>query len=409
MSIHDSVIGVVLKLGYSTLNRNGVCHGISVRWIEACLLGEERLFDARIKRIEHLISSGEDITQLVSAVKAKKGKNLTKEDQELFDVLAFFDSLELYHLPHIHSDLFNLPYHSNQDNIAFHSNFAASEQISILGGLAQVYSEPLILTEAELKDYLDHLGSILREGSDKATETFGVILGSSNHTIALNYKPMIGWSLMDINQYPSQLFKTEDTALLAKKIKEGFLNEMNVNQSPFQFWGSLFNLSIPFNARIFTTKNNTLLPQLAEQLALFQSTHEITKKEASREYAGVSLAYIAAREGNVPVIAELVKNGADLNRAFITSSYNFKTLVKSKGLGVISRMNSFLEQHQDKNKIAMTPYDIAVIMGHPVKQIKDMLKNKTDSILESAINSKKWEVLLSICNLTTENRPDIEH
>ncbi|HAU1297399.1 TPA: hypothetical protein JBI36_14595 [Legionella pneumophila] len=76
MNIHNAVLACFVKLGYSDVE--GVCHGISIRWLEACLLGEEHVFHERIKHLERIVSSGQDIVKLMEAVKEKKGKNLSK-------------------------------------------------------------------------------------------------------------------------------------------------------------------------------------------------------------------------------------------------------------------------------------------------------------------------------------------
>ncbi|HAT6976812.1 TPA: hypothetical protein F8R96_11925 [Legionella pneumophila] len=133
MNIHNAVLACFVKLGYSDVE--GVCHGISIRWLEACISGEEHVFHERLKHIEQIVSSGQDIVMLMDAVKEKRGKNLSTEDEELLDILAFFDSLDLYHTPYRHTELFGLSSDSNQKNIAFHSDLAASDKINALGGL----------------------------------------------------------------------------------------------------------------------------------------------------------------------------------------------------------------------------------------------------------------------------------
>lgn len=72
MNTHNAVLTCFLELGYSDVK--GVCHGISIRWLEACMSGEEHVFHERLKRIEQIISSGQDIVKLMDVVKEKKAK-----------------------------------------------------------------------------------------------------------------------------------------------------------------------------------------------------------------------------------------------------------------------------------------------------------------------------------------------
>ncbi|HAU3847400.1 ankyrin 3 [Legionella pneumophila] len=300
MNTHNAVLTCFLELGYSDVE--GVCHGISIRWLEACMSGEEHVFHERIKRIEQIVSSGQDIVKLMDAVKEKKGKNLSAEDQDLLDIQAFFDSLDLYHMPYRHTELFGLSSDSNQKNIAFHSDLAASDKINALGGLSQVYSQALIPDEAELKHYLDELGFIMQAGSGSRKDVLGVLLSSFDHTLALTYKPGNGWGFMDINQYPSKVFKTEETGLLAKMIIKG------LNSVPSSNY-------IALDASIYTTTRNPQVYSLSTQLGQFKSSHVITPEIASREQNGMGLAWIAARIGDIALISELAKHQIDLNKA----------------------------------------------------------------------------------------------
>ncbi|HFF3085826.1 hypothetical protein [Legionella pneumophila] len=59
MNIHNVVLACFVKLGYSDVE--GVCHGISIRWLEACISSEEHVFHQRLKHIEKIVSSGQDI------------------------------------------------------------------------------------------------------------------------------------------------------------------------------------------------------------------------------------------------------------------------------------------------------------------------------------------------------------
>ncbi len=46
MNTHESVLNVFQKLGYT--KTDGICHGVSLRWLESKLLKEEYEFNERI-------------------------------------------------------------------------------------------------------------------------------------------------------------------------------------------------------------------------------------------------------------------------------------------------------------------------------------------------------------------------
>ncbi|AAU28197.1 TPA: ankyrin repeat domain-containing protein [Legionella pneumophila] len=120
--------------------------------------------------------------------------------------------------------------------------------------------------------------------------------------MALTYKPGNGWGFMDINQYPSKVFKTEETGLLAKMIIKG------LNSVPPSTY-------IALDASIYTTTRNPQMYSLSTQLGQFKSSHVITPEIAFREQNGMGLAWIAARIGDIALISELAKHQAELNKA----------------------------------------------------------------------------------------------
>lgn len=362
MNTHNAVLTCFLELGYS--NVKGVCHGISIRWLEACMSGEERVFHERLKRIEQIVSSGQDIVKLMDVVKEKKGKNLSAADQDLLDIQAFFDSVDLYHTPYRHTELFGLSSNSNYTNIAFHSDFAASDKISALGGLTQVYSQALIPNEVELKHYLDELGFIMQAGSGSRKDVLGVLLSSFDHTLALTYKPGNGWGFMDINQYPPKVFKTEETGLLAKMIIKG------LNSVPSSNY-------IALDASIYTTTRNPQVYSLSTQLGQFKSSHVITPEIASREQNGMGLAWIAARIGDIALISELAKHQIDLNKAEENGFTLAHLAVQQGDVALISELARHGVDFNKANGSGFTPAHLAARNGH-VAAIAELAKQGVD-------------------------------
>lgn len=216
MSIHVSMINLLISLGYT--RTPGCCHGFSLRWLEACLLGEEHVFKERIEAIDN---AGYSLIHWINAAINKKGQNLTENDYKFLDILSFLDGLELYQSPHRHFSTFNTPL--TQDDVDIISHVASSVDILSRGGLARVYSEPGIYTKNEIKDYLDGLGLVIENACVPSKEPLGIVLSSHNHTIALTYTPGKGWDFMDINQYPSKSFQINETNVLAEHIMMGFV------------------------------------------------------------------------------------------------------------------------------------------------------------------------------------------
>ena len=282
MSFHGALIALYQALGYP--KKGGLCFGSTFRWLEADLSGEEELFHSRIKLIQDTTAT----TEAISLAKAIKGVGLTDKDNQLLELLSFFDSLELYHNPSEYSSLLNA-YYSQNDFVAI-SSFASSDGIMSLGGIKSLYSESVACTEPELSEYLEHLGQCIEACYPEKTR-IGLLLYGIFHTIAVTFYPYQGWKFMDINLYPSRFFERKNTLHLAEEITKG----LKYSQS------SAFTLSL------VTTGNDPYQAALQKELGSLKFSPALPNESMA------GLAYVAARYGHVSVIAELAKHQVNFN------------------------------------------------------------------------------------------------
>jgi len=74
-------------LGYFPENAKGCCHGFVLKWLSACLVGEETKFNQRLKTIltdEHLV---EHINQIKE--KIKQGEQASQDDKDYLGYRSF--------------------------------------------------------------------------------------------------------------------------------------------------------------------------------------------------------------------------------------------------------------------------------------------------------------------------------
>jgi ankyrin repeat protein len=346
MGFHTSVLSLRKKLGYHG-TKEGCCHGVTMRWIEACLLNEEKIFDTRIRKIN---DEGKSLVEKIDEVKlkAREHQELTQEDKELLDILAFYESLELYQMPSKFSDTFNVDEAYSQHDAAAISNIAASDQIKERGSLAVIYSEPGIYTADEISMYLDELANTINE-SGNTNDIFGVLLHNVNHAIGLTYQPRKEWRFMDINQYPPRLFqKSQDVVSM---IAKGF-----ANNSPY----FAFNTSM-----IVTGDHAKQLDSLREQLDIVKNSHVITKEIAQRE-ENINLIHLAAEYGDANLILDLAKAGADLNKQNTNGPGATPVFIAAQA-GHANVITALAEADADINKGykgGVTPAIVAAHAGH---------------------------------------------
>jgi hypothetical protein len=94
--VGEVIINLAKMLGYfheGAKPDDGLCHGFSVAWMNACLIGQERVFDKRINDL--LASRAENIVRKMDELRAKirtKGSHdLSIEEKELLEILGFYE------------------------------------------------------------------------------------------------------------------------------------------------------------------------------------------------------------------------------------------------------------------------------------------------------------------------------
>jgi hypothetical protein len=293
---HRRLLELGNNLGYPGKGL-GFCHSFAIRWLEAVFLKQEQLFKDRFKLI---VDTPKEIL-------LGKIKNAPPYDRELLDILAFYDSLSLFHRPEDFPFLFGNKYLS-QHELEIISKIASSDNILEKGGLTGVYSECLLFSEGEISSYLDDLEQRLK--SVKGEKPIGFLLSNKTHVVAMVYQPGEGWYYRNINQ-DSLSSEHYSSSGIANSIIKGFSDDPSNPQS-----------YSAFNIMLVLTRNDARINTLKESLQIFKKTHSITQETASRQ-TDENLVYIASMMGDVDLLKTLVVYGFDLNKKVngITPAY----------------------------------------------------------------------------------------
>lgn len=177
----------------------GLCHGVTMSWLEACILDEEGIFEAREERIKRY--SSVDVDNICKKISGEIPLQYDGSDSDVVDLKAYYDRLEMYMFPMKHHALLNARY--NQNDFESISELAASEKIQERGGLKKIYSESVIYNHQEIVDYLTDLYHVFEKATqfDSASkESIGIVVHNMNHAIGLAYKSGIGWKFKDTNE-----------------------------------------------------------------------------------------------------------------------------------------------------------------------------------------------------------------
>lgn len=358
MIFHTILNNLNTALGYK--KQEGLCHGFSLRWLEANLLGEAELikFEDRNDLITQTVThtSVEELVRLINDSKtsshfhSEADRRLLKSLQE---IPSFLESINIFHAAANYRLFFNEPL--TQQRIETLSLYASSDGILKLGGLASIYSEPFISNEKEIEQYLKNLEQLFKEVASLSSESLGILLSSHNHSISLSYNPSLGWQIRDINQQRSPPITAY---YCAKKLMLGFQLCFQEDQtSPY----------LALNATIILTKNDLRIPILAKKLNSFKAMHQMNKEVALRSEM-VNLVYIASKHGEAEIIAELAKYGADLNKA---TNEGHSPVYIAANLGNIEVIAELAKHGADLNEYELL-LDVAAHKGN-IPTLKQLL------------------------------------
>lgn len=235
MSRHTTIIKLGTALGYFDLNdRYGICNGITMAWIEACILDEEHIFNARVEYICSLSDPTSFITELrLIKEKVKRRNTLTSQENKLLDVLSFFEKIALYQKPTQYRDIFDATIMQiDSDKV---SAIIVSDKILVKGGLITLSTQVKAYNPLAFKEYLICVSNDLLKFNHTLDKQLilKIILWNSTigpHALGLCYEPSEAescWRFMDINNESSKLYSLVEIELLVNEIQRNYFIDQN--------------------------------------------------------------------------------------------------------------------------------------------------------------------------------------
>ncbi|STX28546.1 ankyrin repeat-containing protein [Legionella beliardensis] len=360
---HDDLIEVGTCLGYKSFE-DGLCYGFSCMLAQAVLAQDTENFLNRL----HLIASYKpDFQRLKNDIQSarKKVKNkeeLDTETQNLLDILAFFDGIELYLYPEEHTELFSDGAYINQEKITAiypHVKSKALEKTELI----ILLNKPYAFDEADLTSYLNDLATILKQ----TDSSFPILLGSGAHNVYLSYsKARDTWIYVDTNN-----FALDD--------KQDYFQELKLNELVDSIFASLSmnSSSVIFNTTLLASSNQKT-ESLKKSLATFDANYPIKSKQANMlDGDDVGLLFLACQKGNLNAVQTLLnEKGIDINQAeeskktplYIACQNGYLDIVQA----LLSKENININQVDEDNT---TPLHIACENGY-LTIVEELLKKK---------------------------------
>ncbi|MCW8451694.1 ankyrin repeat domain-containing protein [Legionella quinlivanii] len=299
---HPNLLKLAMELGLCK-DPNGLCHGFTIQWIEACLSSDEEQLRFEKYMAEIAASTPEVLAEEINEAKLKSDNNqfLSESERERLEIYKIVRRISIFNGPHDFPELFNTDYRVIQRHFEAVSSLFSTDAIQKQGGLKELYSASFVLNPEEIKAYLADLDDLLelKESSEKLTKPVALLLANANHAIGLVYKPNQGWSYRDINQdFPTGDAVVNDPAVLAD-----FINKAYKNSSPY----------IAFNTRIIRSASAQGNSMLKDKLDQFKNSHVINQEMAHRQDETANLVWIAAKNGDKELISRLAGYSPDLD------------------------------------------------------------------------------------------------
>jgi len=305
---HDTLVKLTNHfLNESTKTNEGVCYGFSSTYLLARLANDLTTFTKRLNLIlsyqekNKLNELHEKINKLKEEIKNKKAPYIAnKEELDLLEVQAFFETIALQQRPDFFSKIYNRPAYQN-----FHKNsqlflpkkLDVNQERKDKSKPQLQHASACALTIFELEIYFIELAKIL----DKSEENhFHALLNSGEHAMAISYdKRNQQWELMDINYLNQDKYIQKfDAKGLAQAIFKSFRDDPNNDYSVF---------AIGF----VSLQKNT---KLSERLTAFNRQYLGQKYSKRANSRGETQLSLAVNYNHTKVVKRLIDAGADVNK-----------------------------------------------------------------------------------------------
>ena len=392
--IHQALIALEIALGYPAGNLGGLCHGITMKWLEASLLGPTHV--ARLEKRIDLISKT-PTHELIEKINAIQDKLITKsvasyddlpdDEKLLLEIRALYDGIQIYQTPLAHEPIFEkkIPQHDIETTSVLASNAMIQEQ----GYIAKVYSESGIYTAKQFTEQLRKLELIF----DKNQKDGSFHITGPQHAMGLHYNwANKEWTFMDINVWPpvkssnieqivSDLYKKSLDYYYKSEHKENPAITLNIQQIiPISKKNETLNNELSelkqSNIKSINLKQAETLDVRGVRLLRFAAQtnqpemvqHLLTLgvKADPKSDDEISAMEFAIQNGASKIVETLLENGANPNRISNQAQTPLAQAILSNQLDIV---NQLLDKNADVNQSVSTktkekPLDIAAKYGH---------------------------------------------
>lgn len=407
---HTDLIKLSTLLGYSSAK--GLCRGFTGMLMQAMLAegDEEKHFFERLAFIETYNNNFSKLTEDIKKAKdiAKNPKtNLDSKTTQLLDINAFFDGIEAYLNPRLHSDIFDQDYVNQSDLETIYPLIRSIKLEQDNTDISILYDKTYAFNKDSLISYLKDLAIILKESSS----THPVSIQNSGHDICLRYNKLNDtWIYVDTNDFkrfsknPSYTRELSHTEL-ANSIFTSFstknvavfnttiLSKSNIDHSILKNSLKDFDLNYPVKQEhgdMFDDEGTGMLHLICRYhyLTMLKKLLQLENIDLNKSTStGFFPLYIVCSSGNLDLVKELLLNKSiDVNKC---NDSGFSSLASACNNGSLQIVKELLIQESINVNLASlsgtTPLYIACHFGR-LDLVKELLKHKSIDVNPSTLS-----------------------
>jgi len=358
--VHNRLLEVAERLDYCFTSQ-GMCHGMTMRWIEAAFVGELNKFNERINilsgnvseadltkmhelgikmtqgevpsaiDVEFITSLYQDLhtqdLRLVEGIERAREKvrqhiSLDSNERDLLEIPAFFESISIYSNPIRFTKIFDQKFSSKHSDLDSLSAFAGSAATVASGHIMTLCSKPIMYTNEEMQAYLRELAQAIKDSG--YSENVGFMGSQFTHSMGFVYNPNIDeWSFLDINKWPimTSISDIASTLVGARPYISMYMSAMVLTHSEDEVLAlksalQQVNEDHDFTMEMAMRQDQVNLVTLAAQHDDLVSVTKLCALSANLNPSGqrCSPFFIAAHKGHLECLKVLSSYGADINQ-----------------------------------------------------------------------------------------------
>jgi len=323
--LHQELVNRMTGLGYQT--GQGMCFGLAHMGMMTILEGKTGKLNDILLDILNLTPA-----ELATLKDKASGKNKALFSEKERTIVAFFDGVELYHVPDKYNKLFDLTEGAVTQDQKRAMPFLSTDKLKSQGGIKVVENFIDVYKLPKLIDYLTTLRKSIH--STHCALPFVVMLESSNHTICIHYDlKKNAWLMIDAGNLPVHeihgdeemakammaAFICKDIAILSSNIYLTSQNEAGIRPC-LDEWR--MNMDRREDVRPEKVDNKDSFDASWLYLAAQKGRRDLVKKlletganaDQASSYTGATPLYMAVQEGHLKIMYDLMLYGADPNK-----------------------------------------------------------------------------------------------